>query len=136
MCLFICAICSSYSKSVPVHGGIPDRDLDGLVGYWDAFPNLRTTLFTPNRPGYSNLAVEVNSVQQTILDSDEFKKFAAEVAGQVGDWFATQRPMLQAIGQETVPSQLIATIGDDPAHPVQEPMPLTLALAQVSVFAE
>jgi type I restriction enzyme M protein len=38
---------------------------------------------------------------------------ASEVVGQVGDWFATHRPMLQAIDQETVPSQLIATIGDD-----------------------
>jgi type I restriction enzyme M protein len=96
-----------------LHGGIPNRDLDGLAGYWDAFPSLRSTLFTPNRSGYSDLAVEVNNVQQTILDSDEFKKFANEVGGQVGDWFATHRPVLQAIDQETVPSQLIATIGDD-----------------------
>ena len=26
-----------------LHGGIPERDLDALAGYWDAFPSLRST---------------------------------------------------------------------------------------------
>ena len=38
-----------------LHGGIPDRDLDALSRYWDAFPQLRGQLFKPNRPGYSDL---------------------------------------------------------------------------------
>jgi type I restriction enzyme M protein len=58
-----------------LHGGIPDRDLDALSGYWDAFPSLRATLFTANRSGYSDLAVDVNEIQQTVLDSDEFTKY-------------------------------------------------------------
>ena len=62
-----------------LHGGIPDRDIDALGGYWDAFPSLRATLFKPNRPGYSDLAVDVGEVQQAILDSDEFKAFAGDV---------------------------------------------------------
>ena len=41
--------------------------------------SLRATLFKPNRPGYSDLAIDVAEVQQTILDSAEFQKFAAEV---------------------------------------------------------
>ncbi|MFB9902858.1 type I restriction-modification system subunit M [Allokutzneria oryzae] len=96
-----------------LHGGIPDRDLDALSGYWDAFPSLRTTLFKPNRPGYSNLAVGVTEVQQTILDSDEFQKFATEVLGQVDDWFIAHRPILQAIDANTVPKDLVTTISDD-----------------------
>jgi type I restriction enzyme M protein len=96
-----------------LHGGIPDRDLDALSGYWEAFPSLRATLFTPNRPGYSDLAVEVTEVQQTILDSDEFQKFATEVRGQVDDWFAAHRPILQAMNENTVPKELIAGISDD-----------------------
>jgi type I restriction enzyme M protein len=31
-----------------VHGGIPNRDLDALSSYWDAFPQLRGQLFEPS----------------------------------------------------------------------------------------
>ncbi|MFE3990162.1 type I restriction-modification system subunit M [Streptomyces goshikiensis] len=96
-----------------MHGGIPDSDLDALNGYWRAFPSLRGTLFKPNRPGYSDLAVDVAEVQQAILDSDEFQKFATDVRGQVDDWFAAHRPILQALNRGTVPKELIARIGDD-----------------------
>ncbi|WP_156725838.1 type I restriction-modification system subunit M [Streptomyces apocyni] len=96
-----------------LHGGIPDHDVDALNGYWEAFPSLRATLFRPNRPGYSDLAVGVAEVQQAILDSDEFQKFAMDVRGQVDDWFATYRPVLQALNPDTVPKDLIAGISDD-----------------------
>ncbi len=96
-----------------LHGGTPDRDLDALNRYWEAFPSLRAVLFKPNRPGYSDLAVGVTEVQQTILDSDEFQKFATDVRGQVDDWFAARRPILQALDANTVPKDLIAHISDD-----------------------
>src|SRR4051812_19080490 len=34
--------------SAHLHGGIPGRDLDALQSYWDAFPQLRNQIFTPN----------------------------------------------------------------------------------------
>ncbi|WP_345597966.1 type I restriction-modification system subunit M [Streptomyces marokkonensis] len=96
-----------------LHGGIPDRDVDALSGYWEAFPSLRGTLFMGNRSGYSDLAVGVTEVQQSILDSDEFQKFANEVRSQVDDWFTTHRPILQALDADTLPNDLIAQISDD-----------------------
>ncbi|MGH3834998.1 MAG: type I restriction-modification system subunit M [Pseudonocardiaceae bacterium] len=96
-----------------LHGGIPDRDLDALSGYWDAFPSLRATLFNPNRPGYSDLAVDVSDVQQTVLDSDEFAKFASEIRSKVDNWFTTHRPILQRLDAQTRPQELISRIGDD-----------------------
>ena len=96
-----------------LHGGIPDRDLDALDAYWQAFPSLRSTLFTSNRPGYSDLAIDVASVQQTVLDSAEFKKFAAKVDTQLGEWFGTHRDELAAIDASTIPNELIARLGDD-----------------------
>ncbi|TPG26130.1 type I restriction-modification system subunit M [Mycolicibacterium hodleri] len=96
-----------------LHGGIPERDLDALNGYWDAFASLRTTLFSQNRPGYSDLAIDVADVQQTVLDSAEFKKFAAEVGAKVGHWFAAHRDDLAAINKKTTPSDLIGSLGDD-----------------------
>jgi len=44
-----------------LHGGIPERDLDALSGYWDAFPQLRSQLFKSNRPGYSDLTIDGSS---------------------------------------------------------------------------
>ncbi|WP_232084851.1 type I restriction-modification system subunit M [Arthrobacter sp. SO5] len=96
-----------------IHGGIPERDLDALAGYWDAFPTLRLTLFKPNRPGYSDLAIDVTEVQQAILDSEEFRQFAREVSAEVDNWFAAHRADLGAITEDTKPNALIAELGDD-----------------------
>lgn len=96
-----------------LHGGIPERDLDALAGYWDAFPTLRSTLFEASRPGYSALAINVSSVQQTILDSEEFKQLARMVNAEVYDWFDAHHPGLENITEDTKPSALIATLGDD-----------------------
>jgi len=96
-----------------LHGGIPDRDIEALSGYWDAFPSLRAMLFSANRPGYSDLAIDVADVQQAVLDSEEFKKFASEVRGRVDDWFTAHRPIVQAINGETIPQDLITRLGDD-----------------------
>jgi type I restriction enzyme M protein len=96
-----------------IHGGIPERDIDALSGYWDAFPSLRATLFTANRPGYSNLAVDVATVQQTVLDSIEFKNFAADISNKVSEWFSNHRGGLTSIGATTRPNELITSLGDD-----------------------
>ncbi|WP_326547299.1 class I SAM-dependent DNA methyltransferase [Mycolicibacterium sp. ND9-15] len=96
-----------------MHGGIPNRDLDALAGYWDAFPDLRSALFKRKRAGYSALRMDVGEVQQTILDSEDFKKFAKKAARKVANWFAKHRPALEAVDAHTVPNDLIATISDD-----------------------
>src|SRR5699024_6631931 len=61
-----------------IHGGIPNTDLDALQAYWDAFPQLRDRMFTSNRPGYSDLAIDINEVQQAILDSQGFHDMQEE----------------------------------------------------------
>jgi type I restriction enzyme M protein len=96
-----------------LHGGIGDGDLDALAGYWDAFPSLRSTLFSANRPGYSDLAIDVSAVQQHVLDATEFKHFAAGISSKVTDWFSHHRGELAAIDSETKPSDLITRLGDD-----------------------
>jgi type I restriction enzyme M protein len=96
-----------------LHGGIPDRDVDALGGYWEAFPTLRATLFEPNRPGYSDLAIDLSEVQQAVLDSSEFQRFSANVAKQIGDWFGAHRAALASITADTRPNDLIVTLGDD-----------------------
>lgn len=96
-----------------LHGGIPERDIDALSRYWDAFPNLRSQLFKANRPGYVDLAVDVADIQQTVLDSPEFQKFAAGTHNIIDDWYATHRSSLQDITEDTRPNDLITTISED-----------------------
>jgi len=96
-----------------LHGGIPERDLDALAAYWDAFPSLRSQLFKPNRPGYSDLTIDVSEVQQAILDSAEFQKLASEARGITGDWFAAHRDVLAVMDENTNPADLITAISDD-----------------------
>ncbi|HET7475929.1 MAG TPA: type I restriction-modification system subunit M [Dermatophilaceae bacterium] len=106
-----------------LHGGIPERDLDALAAYWDAFPSLRNQLFKPNRPGYSDLTIDVSEVQQAILESAEFQKLASEARGITQDWFAAHRETLAAIDENTKPSDLITAISDDMLARFK-PMPL------------
>lgn len=96
-----------------LHGGVPDRDLDALGSYWDAFPQLRSRLFKQNRPGYSDLTLDVAEVQQAILDSAEFQEFAERARDLTAGWFAAHRGALAAIDADTRPNDMISTIGDD-----------------------
>jgi type I restriction enzyme M protein len=96
-----------------LHGGIPDRDVDALGHYWEAFPSLHAILFKQNRPGYSDLAIELSAVRQAVLDSAEFQQFSADIAERVGEWFAAHRATLASITADTRPNDLIATLGDD-----------------------
>jgi type I restriction enzyme M protein len=96
-----------------LQGGIPERDIDALAPYWDAFPSLRSALFKPNRPGYVDLAIDITRVQQTILSSEEFKSFAKAVQKEIDGWFTNHRPTLESLSAETMPNALITTLGDD-----------------------
>ena len=96
-----------------IHGGIPEYDIDALKPYWDAFPQLRTTLFKPNRPGYVDLAIDQTHVQQFILNSTEFKAFSGNVHTVASNWFEAHRPTLETIKPDTRPNNLIADLGDD-----------------------
>ena len=96
-----------------LHGGIPECDIDALSAYWEAFPSLRSTLFKPNRPGYLDLAIDVADVQQTILDSTEFKDFAKRAQDLVTDWFGVHRSELEKVNADTRPNELIASLADE-----------------------
>jgi type I restriction enzyme M protein len=96
-----------------LHGGIPERDVDALSAYWQAFPSLRASLFKTNREGYVDLAVDPSDVQATILNSSEFRDLAAKAQAVVRAWFEAHRPTLAALNSETRPHDLITALGDD-----------------------
>lgn len=94
-------------------GGIPNRDLDALGEYWDAFPNLRKELFRPLREGYSELTVEPEQVAKVIEESEDVKAFTSTVSKAVEEWWNSHRGQLEAIDSQTRPQQLIEDLGDD-----------------------
>lgn len=93
-------------------GGIPNRDLDALQSYWDAFPSLRGRLFKPLRAGYSELAVDRADIQKTVTDSAEYKQLATSTEEIVKNWWKKHVQELTAISPSTRPADLIQEIGD------------------------
>ncbi|GJA34396.1 N-6 DNA methylase [Aeromonas caviae] len=71
-----------------LQGGIPERDIEALGSYWQIFPTLKTTLFAPLRPGYSQAQVPAAKVRGTILAHDEFTRFKQAALAPFSDWFA------------------------------------------------
>ena len=94
-------------------GGIPNRDLDALDEYWDAFSNLRSELFRPLRQGYSELTVEPDQVAKVIEESGDVKAFTSSVSQAVEEWWSSHRAQLEAIDSKTRPQELIEDLGND-----------------------
>lgn len=63
----------SWDIYASMFGGIPNAEIDALESYWDAFPTLRTELFSSDNTPYSSLSAE--DVKQTILDNVDVKGF-------------------------------------------------------------
>ena len=96
-----------------LHGGIPERDIDALQDYWDAFPALRQELFRPLRGGYLELAVDPSIVQQTIMNADEYLALRSETADVVRKWWESHRDELAAIDSSTRPADLVESLSED-----------------------
>src|SRR5216110_3330577 len=78
-------------------GGIPIADVDALQRYWAVCPQLRTTLFKENRPGYADLAVDKSAIKSTIYEHPEFKTFVASMNAHFATWRQTTATTLKAL---------------------------------------
>lgn len=95
-----------------LQGGIPNRDLDALQAYWDAFPSLRAELFKPLRDGYSDPTVDKADIHAKVTDSSEYQAFAQGTANMVANWWTQKREMLACITGETRANDLIHDISE------------------------
>ena len=97
-----------------LNGGIPDRDIDALDGYWGVFPTLRETLFGPNgRDGYSEAKVEAAQVRAAILGHDEFASYRQQSDDLFDAWCKNHEPYLKGINTDSVPRTVIDTLSVD-----------------------
>lgn len=63
----------SWDIYASMFGGIPEREIDDLQEFWEAFPGLRNTLFSKNSPINSNLIVD--DINDTIKEHESVQKF-------------------------------------------------------------
>jgi len=95
-----------------MHGAIPNRDVDALQPYWDAFPNLRSEIFAPLPDGYSELKVEPGAIRLTVTESGEYEAFDHDTANTVQQWWASKRGPLEKIEPDTKPADVIHDVSE------------------------
>ena len=104
-------------------GGIPGADVDGLQAYWQVCPNLRQTLFTPNRPGYLDLAVAKQAIKPTIYEHPEFVAFIECMKGLFADWQQRSTATLKSLQAGCHPRAVIAELAEGLlAHYADKPL--------------
>ena len=97
-----------------LNGGIPDRDIDELSDYWNAFPALRDELFERNgRPGYSEARIPPAQVKATILENDDFKTYRGHGRAIFDEWRVESEPVLLGIDVSTNPKEIASTLSED-----------------------
>jgi len=97
-----------------LRGGIPDRDIDALDGYWKVLPSVRTLLFeSAGRAGYNRLRLPAAQIKAAILGHAEFAEFNASVSALFTKWKNVNTPRLLAIKSVDRPKSLIETLSEE-----------------------
>lgn len=104
-------------------GGIPAADVDGLARYWAVCPQLKAALFTLNRPGYFDLAVDKTAIKTSIYSHAEFETFIAGMNRHFAVWRSEWMPQFKALAPGFHPKQLIVEVGESLlAHYASRPL--------------
>jgi type I restriction enzyme M protein len=97
-----------------LRGGIPNRDVDALDGYWQVIPGVRTELFKKgDRPDYCQLKLPIGEVKPAIFGHAEFTAFNDSVTKLFAKWKKASTPLLKGFAQDGRPKALIETVAED-----------------------
>jgi len=96
-----------------LQGGIPVADVDALERYWAICPTLRHALFTENRPGYLDLAVETLVIKTTIYGHPEFATFVAGMDDHFATWRQKTTATLKSLQPGFQPKELIKSLAEE-----------------------
>jgi type I restriction enzyme M protein len=104
-------------------GGIPAADVDALQHYWAVCPQLRSTLFTEDRPGYFDLTAEKAAIKSTIHEHSEFASFIAGMKAHFAVWRQTNTSTLKALQSGCHPKEVVASLAEGLlAHYASKPL--------------
>ncbi len=94
-------------------GGIPKRDIDKLDNYWKVFPTIKQTLFKETtRTGYSELIVQPEQINETILNHEEFVTYKEHFYKVFNEWRSNYETLLYNLSGESVPRKVIANLSE------------------------
>lgn len=94
-----------------LQGGIPNQDIDQLQQFWQVFPSMRDSLFTPLREGYSQINLPASEIKTHILQHTEFTAFAQQALQPFSAW--AQQANFPAISLDDKPKDIIHRISED-----------------------
>lgn len=94
-------------------GGIPAADIEALADYWAVCLQLKAALFTSNRPGYFDLAVDKADIKTCIYEHSQFAAFIADMANHFATWREQTAQKLKAVQPGFHPKQLIHEVAED-----------------------
>lgn len=95
-------------------GGIPERDVDALSSYWDAYPSLKDALFVKSkRAGYYDSKLEKDAIKQTIFNHPDFKAFSARMSDVFNAWAKDTSKTLKGLQAGFKPKEIIHQIAED-----------------------
>lgn len=90
-----------------LQGGIPLADIEVLKAYWQVFPNLNKTLFSPLREGFVELQVPSQELRQRIFDHPEFVAFNTAVQKDFDKWLKAQKKIWNELAEGSHPKEVI-----------------------------
>ena len=95
-------------------GGIPERDVEALSPYWDAYPSLKDALFIKSkRAGYYDSKLEKDTIKQTIFNHPDFKAFSARMSDVFNVWAKDTSKTLKGLQSGFKPKEVIHQIAED-----------------------
>lgn len=74
----------SFDIYATMFGGIPNKEIDELNKYWDAFPSLKHQLFTQINNAYSSC--EIEDIKATIENNEDVLKFISNFNNEFNDF--------------------------------------------------
>ena len=95
-----------------LQGGIPVSDVDALEQYWSICPGLKSTLFHPLRPNYSQLSAHHSQLKQTIYQHPEFSAFIAGMNAHFAAWRQASVATLKALQAGSHPKEIIVQLSE------------------------
>lgn len=90
-----------------LQGGMPLADIEVLKAYWQVFPNLNKTLFSPLREGFVELQVPAQELRQRIFEHPEFVAFNTAVQKDFDQWLSAQKKIWNELAEGSHPKEVI-----------------------------
>ena len=95
-----------------LRGGIPEADVEALAEYWKVCPGLKDALFTGNRPGYLELAVENTALKDAVCENAEFTAFVEGTQRHFAAWREKSATILRQLQPGCQPKQVIHDLSE------------------------